>query len=164
MAVQAVEATAEGTRTWIGRLSESDLLRRSNRQLDELFRGSPAGDAPGGDLDGTAIAFPGTHLAVVLAKLAYWVAWQGKVTNASRTELKNKITPLRLRAIKAQIYPEASWVDGKPCVVLDYSKTSLVARMVRDEIRLVDIGLYLGVVWLRKHRVAWFTLRMKDET
>ena len=159
MAVQEAPAT----QSWFGRLSESDLLRRSNGKLDELFRSSPAGDPPGGDLRGTAIAFPGTRLAVLLAKVAYWVAWQGKVTNADRTELRNKITPLRLRAIRARIYPESSWVDGHPCVVLDYSKTSLVARMVRDEIRLVDIGLYLGVVWLRKHRVAWFTLRMTEE-
>jgi hypothetical protein len=31
--------------------------------------------------------------------------------------------------------------------------------MVRDEVRLVAPGLYLGVVWLWKRRVGWFTLR-----
>ena len=52
-----------------------------------------------------------------------------------------------------------AWVDGQPCTLLDYSKTSLVAKMVRDETRLVAPGLQLGVVWLWRRRVAWFTLR-----
>jgi len=33
--------------------------------------------------------------------------------------------------------------------------------MVRDEIRLVGPGLYLGVVWLWHWRVGWFTLRQR---
>ena len=44
-------------------------------------------------------------------------------------------------------------------LLLSTSKTSLVAHMVRDEIRMVSPSLYLGVVWLWRRRVAWFTLR-----
>ena len=64
-----------------------------------------------------------------------------------------------LRAIVAVIRRSGSLVDRRPCVVLDYSATSVVARGVRDEIRLVSEHLYLGVVWLFGRRVAWFTLR-----
>jgi hypothetical protein len=76
----------------------------------------------------------------------------------------NKITPLRLRLIAAKVSHDTSWVDSGECVLLDYSHTSLVAKMVRDEIRLVAPSLYLGVVWLWKRRVAWFTLRSPGDS
>jgi hypothetical protein len=31
--------------------------------------------------------------------------------------------------------------------------------MIRDEVRLVPPGLYLGVIWLGRRRVGWFILR-----
>ena len=39
------------------------------------------------------------------------------------------------------------------------TRNSLKRRWVRDETREVAPGLNLGVVWLRRRRVAWFTLR-----
>ena len=51
--------------------------------------------------------------------------------------LRNKITPLGLNAIIAKVYKDKSWFDGKECIVLDYSETSLVAQWIRDEIREV---------------------------
>jgi hypothetical protein len=41
----------------------------------------------------------------------------------------------------------ASWLDGKECIVLDYAKTSLVAKHIRDEIRLIAPNFYLGRVY-----------------
>jgi hypothetical protein len=140
-------------------VDESVLLAMSNAELDTLFRASPPGDIPDGNMRGTVLIFPGTVLAKPIAVGAYWVAWQGKVVNSRERMLRNKITPLRLRLIAARLVKEPSWVDDGDCVVLDYSKTSIVARMVRDEIRLVSPGLYLGVVWTWHKRVAWFTLR-----
>ena len=94
-----------------------------------------------------------------IAALTHALIWQGKVVSRQRGLLKNKLTPLRLRLVKALVEPGPSWVDGRPCVVLDCSRTSLVARLVRDELRLVGPHLYLGVVWLGRRRVLWFTLR-----
>jgi hypothetical protein len=34
--------------------------------------------------------------------------------------------------------------------------------MVRDEIRLVSPGLYLGVVWVGRRKVGWFSLRQRE--
>lgn len=73
--------------------------------------------------------------------------------------LVNLVGPLRMRAIRARLSRDRSWVDGEECVLIDYSATSTVARMVRDEVRLVAPGLYLGVVWVRRRRAGWFTLR-----
>lgn len=140
-------------------VTEQMLLRLSNEALDALFRASPAGKVPDGELRGTAILWPGTSLAQPLAALVYVLCWQGKVADRSRGELTNTVGPLRIRLVPARVSLDASWVDGRPCVLIDYSRTSLVARWVRDEIRLVAPQLYLGVVWLRRRRVGWFALR-----
>jgi hypothetical protein len=142
-----------------GRVDERQLLAMTSAELDELFRHSPAGDVPRGDSRGTVLLFTGSRLGQVIARLAYPVGWQGKVVAPAGRQLVNKITPLRIPAIRAAISTDQSWVDGGECVLIDYSRTSLVARWVRDEIRLVAPGLYLGVVWLRSRRVAGFALR-----
>ena len=129
-------------------LTRWQLLRMSPEKLDELFGKSEAGPVPDGEGTGTAMALSGTWLAIKIAWLARWFLWQGKVFDAQAGSLKNRVTPFSLRAIKAKVFRGASWFDQKECIVIDYSKTSLVARMVRDEIRLVAPGLYLGKVFL----------------
>ena len=47
---------------------------------------------------------------------------------------------------------------GKDCIVLDYSKTSLVAHWIRDEIRLIGENFYLGKVYWDKKRLIDFCL------
>ena len=116
-------------------LNRSQLLKMSYGQLDELFGKSPAGAIPDGEGTGTALACPGTWYAKILAWLARWFWWQGKVFDAQNGCLKNRVTAFGIRAIKATVGPGKSWFDEKGCTVIDYSKTSLVARMVRDEIR-----------------------------
>jgi hypothetical protein len=52
-----------------------------------------------------------------------------------------------------------SWLDNKECIILDYSETSLVGHWVRDEMRLVAPGLYLGkVYWGKKPLPVHFAL------
>ena len=81
------------------------------------------------------------------------------VMNGAQTELRNKILPLGHKAIVAKVYKDKSWLDQKECIVLDYSKTSLVAHWVRDEIREVAPGLYLGVVYWGKKKLIHFALK-----
>lgn len=140
-------------------LDERALERLDNSELDLLFRSSPAGGIPHGHLPGTALLFPGSRICGLLARLVHLLLWRGKTTDESARTLKNLVGPFGLRAIKALLSHDPSWVDGKNCVLIDYSTTSTVAHMVRDEIRLVTPGLYLGVVWMWRRRVGWFTLR-----
>ena len=142
-------------------LDERSLRRMDNRDLDMLFRSSPAGDLPHGRLPGTGLLFPGTPVCAPLAWLLQLLVWQGKETEASGRLLKNLIGPLGMRSIRALLSHDRSWVDGENCVLIDYSMTSIVARSVRDEVRLVAPDLYLGVVWLWKRRAGWFTLRQQ---
>src|SRR5262245_34440273 len=143
-------------------LTMADLMTMSQKQLDELFFKCPAGPIPEGESSGTAIVWPGTFWSRLVARFVRRVAWQGKVfTNSpdgKDATLQNKIGPASTQLIVARVYYTASWLDGKECIVLDYSKTSLFARKIRDEIREVAPCLYLGKVWWGKTRLIDFAL------
>ena len=79
--------------------------------------------------------------------------------DAQRGVLNNRILALGLNAIIAKVYKGPSWLDGKECIVLDYSETSLVAHWIRDEIRLIAPACYLGVVYWDKTRLINFALQ-----
>lgn len=124
----------------------AQLLKMSSAQLDDIYKAAKPGPIPDGDAKGTAIIAPGTTYDANIAEFVNLFLWQGKVFDAKDKILVNKITAFGLRAIIAEIRVEPSWIDGKDCIVLDYSKTSLVVQWVRDEIRLIGPGLYLGQV------------------
>ena len=134
------------------------LLGMSQSQLDELFKKSPTGEIPDGEGKGTAIVAPGTNYTQDLAQFISFFAWQGKVFDAKNGVLRNKILTLGLNAIVAKVYKGESWLDGKECIVLDYSETSLVARWIRDEIRQIGPKMYLGKVYWDKKRLIDFAL------
>ena len=135
-----------------------DLLKLSQSQLDDLFEKSPAGDIPDGEARGTPIIAPGTTYTTDIAELINHFAWQGKVFDSQKGVLRNLILPLGLHAIIARIYRAPSWLDGKECIVLDYSETSLIANWIRDEIRNIAPGIYLGKVYWDKKRLIDFAL------
>jgi hypothetical protein len=137
----------------------SQLMTMSQAQLDELFTNSPPGDIPDGEAEGTAIVAPGTTYSADMAKIVSHFAWQGKTFDGKKGQLKNRILPFGLNAIIARVYKAPSWLDGKECIVLDYSDTSLVAQWIRDEIRQIGPGLYLGKVYWNKKRLMDFALR-----
>ena len=135
------------------------LLTMSQSELDTLFTESPVGDIPDGEAEGTAIVAPGTTFTPPVAQFISLFAWQGKVFDAKKGVLKNKILPFGLNAILAKVYKAPSWLDGKECIVLDYSDTSFVAQWIRDEIRQVEPKLYLGKVYWDKKRLIDFALK-----
>lgn len=146
-------------------LSAQELLKRSSEELDALFAASPPGHIPIGEATGTAIAAPGGIWAKIFAWFARWFLWQGKVFDPAIRGLRNRISPFGFTGIRADVYTGTSWFDNRECIVIDYSKTSLVARFVRDEIREVSPGLYLGQVYLGQRRkpVLKFSLSFQYE-
>ena len=145
-----------------------DLIGKSQAELDALFKNSPAGPIPQGDATGEAIVHPGTFWCRLIARSVHALAWQGKVftpnPDGRGATLENKITVAGIHAIVARVYYTASWLDQQECIVLDYSKTSLLARKIRDEIRLVDptTKLYLGKVWWGQTRLVDFALKFPN--
>lgn len=140
------------------KLTVPKLLKMSQKELDELYTNSPCGDIPDGDCEGTVIIVPGTVITPIKAKLVHLLGWQGKVFDKKNGRLVNKILPRGRHAIVAEVYKDTSWYDGKECIAIDYSKTSLVAKWIRDEIRLIAPGMYLGVVFLGKKKTIDFVL------
>jgi hypothetical protein len=140
----------------------SDLLDMPEKELEKLFRKSPSGEIPDGEADGTVLVAPGTNLSNPAAKLLHVVVWKGKVFDREKGELLNEVGPLGLKAFRAKVYKEASWFDGKEAIILDYSKTSLVAQWIRDEIREVAPRLYLGLVFWEREKILHFALKFDE--
>lgn len=135
------------------------LLGMTQEQLDDLFKASEPGDIPDGQAQGTAIISPGTSYSESIATIVNLFGWQGKVFDAKKGFLKNRILPFGIEAIVAKVYKDKSWLDGKDCIVLDYSDTSLLAHWIRDEIRMIGPGFYLGKVYWGKERLIDFCLQ-----
>lgn len=141
-------------------------LSKTREELDDIYRQAKPGQIPTGDTQGTAI-LAGSIFAKCVAFLAALFAWQGKVFDlfcpgGDAGLLVNKITPFSLTFIVAKVYRDSSWLDQKETIVIDYSRTSFFAKKIRDEIREVEPGVYLGKVWWGQKRVLDFALVRKD--
>ena len=128
------------------------FLELSSDQLDVISTGNLPGRIPVGEGEGVAIIAPGSDVSDEIADFVHFFGWKGKVFehdagDPNRGVLKNRILPLGHKAIVAQVYRGQSWFDGKECIVLDYSQTSFLAQKIRDEIREVSPGVYLGLVY-----------------
>jgi hypothetical protein len=136
----------------------SELERMSPAQRDRVFRDSRAGEIPHGKGDGVALLPLGRVLTRIAAGVVGALVWKGKLFDPRYDGLRNRLTPLDLKLIRAQVYRDPSLIDGRDCIVLDYSRTSVVAHWIRDEIREVGNGTYLGQVFVRGRRLMHFTL------
>ena len=140
----------------------SDWLKKDRDELDAIYNASSAGNIPSGDTRGTAIV-AGSFFARWYARFARLFAWQGKIFDLFGPKqesgiLINKISPFGFSFIVAKVYKDDSWMDGKETIVIDYSRTSFVAKKIRDEIREVEPGVYLGKVWWGRTRILDFAL------
>ena len=127
-------------------LRERALLKRHRGDLEALYRAAAPGALPDGESMGAATGFPGTIVGRIQEDL-FGVFWQGKVFDRANGTLVNKI--LGGRHVTAKVSYGPSWLDGKESVIIDYQDTSWLARDIRDEIREVAPGLYLGFAYQR---------------
>ena len=135
-----------------------ELFKMSREQLDELFTKSPVGEIPSGETNGMALVAPGTVCTKEIAACLRLLAWQGKVFDAEKGSLKNRLSPLGFHAVSAKVYKGPSFFDNKECIIIDYSELRVV-QWVRDEIRLIAPQLYLGkVYWAKKPLPVHFAL------
>ena len=137
-------------------------LEMDRDQLDEIYMAATPGKIPEGDTRGTAIV-AGAFFSRLYARFARLFAWQGKVFDLFAPDqscgiLVNKITPWSMTFVVAKVYRGPSWMDGRETIIIDYSSTSFFAAKIRDEIREVEPGVYLGKVWFGKTRILDFAL------
>ena len=143
-------------------------LDMSREELDDIYKNAEAGNIPTGDTRGTAI-LAGSLFSKTVAAFARLFAWQGKVFDIFADDdqsgiLINKVSAFSVTFIVAKVYRQDSWIDGKETIVIDYSKTSFFAKVIRDEIREIEPGVYLGKVWWGKKRILDFALTRIEST
>ena len=144
-------------------MDAKQLLGMSQKELDALFSAHEAGPIPDGEAEGTAIIAAGTPMSEPIAAAINIFAWKGKVFDAKAGFLRNEILPFGIKAIVARVYKAPSWLDNKECIVLDYSETSLIASHIRDEIREIEPGFYLGKVYWDSKRIFDFSLDFRKK-
>jgi hypothetical protein len=118
-----------------------DLVKLPAADLEALYLAAPPAQIPSGYVPGRAIRparFPAANSRLTR------LVWQGKVFRDDGT-MVNRVFG-GARAIPADVYYGDSLLDGKPSLVLDYSRSKLWPH-VRDELREVSPGLYLGVMF-----------------
>jgi hypothetical protein len=139
-------------------IAASALPSVGRRRLQALFEAGTVTGIPDGRGRGTVLLGTGGPLGRAVAAFAHALLWRGKIVDSRQGRLQNLLGPSGVPAVAAAVYQGPSWHDGRPCIVLDYSRTSWVARMVRDEIREVAPGLFLGLVFLGRVHVLDFSL------
>ncbi len=120
-----------------------------NQVLSSLYERCTIPEVPDGDANGVAIFGNGTIIGELFSLLANMV-WRGKVFTRERpgyAALVNKI--LGLKFVHAEVFRGKSWSDGGDAIIIDYLKTSFIAFYIRDEIRMIEPGLYLGKAYIR---------------
>jgi hypothetical protein len=125
--------------------SMDQLVRMSRCELEALYRGAAVAPVPDRFVPGRAIFSPGSPKTVRAAKMTR-VLWQGKEFRCDGTMINHVFG---LKAVRANVFYGPSWFDGGPAVVLDYAGMSKLFDGVRDEVREVAPGLYLGLTYLR---------------
>jgi hypothetical protein len=123
-------------------------------QLEQLYRQSAPASVPHGYLRGRPLYNPDKALSKARSRMTRCL-WRGKHFQDG-CELVNQWCGVK--AIRARVYPGPSWLDGRPALILDYQHTSRVWADVRDEIREVAPGLFLGAMYLRREPCPKFKM------
>lgn len=117
------------------------LARMSWPELEALYRAAPAGAIPQGYLRGRAIYCSDSRFAGVQSRVSR-AFWHGKVFDSDSETLVNQWCGFR--AVRAAVSYGPSWLDGGTSIIMDYRSMSRIWSDVRDEVREVAPGLYLG--------------------
>jgi hypothetical protein len=131
------------------------LLTKTAQDIEALYRRSEPGPIPEGASQGAGTVSPGTDEGRESQELISFL-WQGKIferIDDSSATLVNKT--IFGDAFSAKVYFGESLLDGKKSIIIDYSETSYKPfRIIRDEIRRVAPGVYLGYAYLRGVKTA----------
>jgi hypothetical protein len=120
-----------------------ELAQLCYADLEQLYRAAPPGAIPAGYTAGRAIYCLDKPLAKTRSKITNFV-WRGKEFHADGTLINQWCG---VQAIRARVDYGCGWLDGGPSIIMDYRGMSRVWADVRDELREVAPGLYLGAMY-----------------
>jgi hypothetical protein len=89
------------------------------------------------------------------------IVWKGKTFYGDGTFTNRWLGGVH--AISADVRAEPSWLDGQPCLVMQYAPNAPVFANVRDELRRISPDLWLGRSYdaATGHPKNWFVLHSK---
>jgi hypothetical protein len=122
-----------------------DLVRSDRTSLEALYSGGAVTTPPPGFAPGRAIPDPGSRKTIRKSR-TIGILWKGKVF--SDGQMINRLAGGR-EAVTASVYVGDSWLDGKPALILDYAGSKRFGD-VRDEMREVSPGVFVGLTYIRK--------------
>ncbi|HEY7422684.1 MAG TPA: hypothetical protein VH682_00355 [Gemmataceae bacterium] len=138
-------ATAQAPQPASANLSLEQLACMNWCELENLYHQASPGTIPAGYLRGRAIYCPGAFLTPTRDKMTQ-ALWHGKHFCPVDGTLVNQWC-LGTQAVRARVCYGESWLDGQPSIVMDYRGMAHVWKDVRDEIREVAPGVYLGLMY-----------------
>lgn len=126
------------------------LKRIPQVTLDQYYNLSKnAMTIPEGPTVGCVVGWTSSPFNPILTTLMNQL-WAGKTFDGKTKTLKNNV--LGFEIVQADVYVGKSLFDGQDTIVIDYSKEKFPYNRVRDEIREVTPGLYLGRAYLMTSR------------
>ena len=124
----------------VGGAANAQLAGLSPDQLEAMFREGKADAIPVGACKGKIL----NDLKAKMPRLkiaSRQAVWKGKVFYPDGTAINQWAG---FKAIKGHLALSPSWLDGKPCLVLEYEQGTPVFGNTRDELREVAPGVWLG--------------------
>jgi hypothetical protein len=122
-----------------------DLKHVGLSQLEDLFTAAQCGGPPVGYCRGRVLYLFDTRHPRVHARMTGCV-WKGKCFDEDGSFINQWCG---FQALHSQADEGCSWLDGGPCVVLQYPPGTPLFANMRDEVREIAPGLYLGLMWER---------------
>ena len=143
-------------------LTVPELLKMSQKELDDLFTKSDPGPIPNGAAEGTAIIAPGTTFSPEIAKFVNLFAWQGKTFDGPHGVLRNRILPHRAQRDRRRSVQRSELAGRqgvhRPRLFEDVARRAVDSR--RDPAGRTR-RLYLGKVYWEKKRLIDFALHFE---
>jgi hypothetical protein len=126
---------------------------------EDLFRQGALGCDPLGPTRGTVLYADGKHPR--LKAHIQGIVWKGKTFHSDGTFTNRWLGGVH--AVSASVCMEPSWLDGHPCLVMQYAPDAPVFGNVRDELRQIAPDVWLGRSYdaATGHPKNWFVLQGK---
>jgi len=109
-------------------------------ELEQLYGQADAGGFPVGFARGRLLVLTETRMPKVKERLANFV-WKGKHFEEDGRFINQWAG---LRALHSHVVSGPSWFDGRPCIIMEYPEGTPLFANMRDEIREIAPGVYLG--------------------
>jgi hypothetical protein len=109
-------------------------------ELDRLFACGSVNEMPVGHFRGRVLIFCDAKHPKLRAKLSN-TFWKGKEFDCDG-DFINQFPGFKALRSHAEI--QASWFDGKPCIAMEYKRSTPIFGNTHDEIREICPGFYLG--------------------